>query len=182
MSRKINTRVGDRFGSRVITGFPKDRDTDGHLRCKWRCDCGNTGTGGLKSLRHTLTCVECRDRKANPPAQPVHGHASRANRTRLYDTWANTMQRTRAKSGRNARWYAGISVCPEWQKFEGFRDWALANGYVDGLSIDRLFVWGDYEPGNCEWVTRSENSRRAVQDEWRQFKECPINTVLSFGV
>jgi hypothetical protein len=92
------------------------------------------------------------------------------------------MGRTRAKAGRNARWYAGISVCPEWQKFEGFRDWALANGYREGLSLDRIFVWGDYEPGNCEWVTRSENSRRAVRDEWRQFKSCPINTVLSFGV
>lgn len=60
------------------------------------------------------------------------------------------------------RWYGlkGVSVCQEWLDFDAFRSWALANGYADGLTVDRLNSGGNYEPNNCEWVTRAENTRR----------------------
>ena len=57
----------------------------------------------------------------------------------------------------------GISVCKEWdESYEAFRDWALANGYADGLSIDRIDVDGNYEPPNCRWATNQEqqNNKR----------------------
>jgi len=170
------TKVGDRFGSRVITGFLKTRDTDGHLRCRWKCDCGNKGTGGLKSLRHTLLCQRCKPFPASVRNTSRHGHTKRGARTKLYDAWANMMQRTNPNTSslRNRRWYKGIKVCPEWQTFEGFRDWALANGYREGLSLDRIRTVRGYEPSNCEWVTRSENSRRAAEDEWRNHHHTPI--------
>ena len=38
-------------------------------------------------------------------------------------------------------------------------DWAFANGYEEGLQIDRIDVNGNYEPSNCRWVTPKENSR-----------------------
>ena len=51
----------------------------------------------------------------------------------------------------------GISVCDEWRNdFIAFRDWALANGYTDELSIDRIDPDGNYEPSNCRWVTMTE--------------------------
>jgi hypothetical protein len=179
MPFSYHTKVGDRFGSRVITGFLRERDTDGHLRCAWKCDCGTKGTAGLKAFRHTRQCEKCRNRN-QPGGTPTHGHAG-TNRTKLYDAWANMMQRTNPTSGgeRNRRWYSdrGITVCPEWRKFEAFRDWAVTNGWEKGLSLERRYSCRNYEPRNCEWITRRENSRRAVQDEWRRYDTTPIEVM-----
>jgi hypothetical protein len=50
-------------------------------------------------------------------------------------------------------------VCPEWRdSFEPFRDWALANGYADHLTLDRIDPNGYYEPNNCRWIELAEQS------------------------
>jgi len=43
----------------------------------------------------------------------------------------------------------GIIVCPEWHEREQFRQWAIVNGYVKGLRLERRDSSGDYEPDNC---------------------------------
>jgi hypothetical protein len=41
-----------------------------------------------------------------------------------------------------------------------FRDWPLANGYRDDLTIDRFPNQnGNYEPRNCRWVGSREQAR-----------------------
>ena len=52
-------------------------------------------------------------------------------------------------------------MCEEWDNsFSAFEEWSLANNYGPKMTIDRLDSRGNYEPSNCEWVTKAENGRR----------------------
>lgn len=54
----------------------------------------------------------------------------------------------------------GIRVCERWEdSFENFWE-DMGPSYRPGLTIDRKDNDKGYSPDNCEWVTRSENSRR----------------------
>lgn len=53
----------------------------------------------------------------------------------------------------------GVTVCDEWIKSPTpFIRWAVRTGYQLGLGIDRRDPFLGYSPGNCRWVTRSQQS------------------------
>ena len=54
----------------------------------------------------------------------------------------------------------GIKICEEWLNDKNsFVNWALDNGYEEGLTIDRINSDKDYCPENCRWVTLNDNAR-----------------------
>ena len=94
-----------------------------------------------------------------------HGLSS----TRLYKIFYGMKHRCYNTSNKHYKHYGGrgIKVCDEWlNDFTIFHDWAIANGYKDDLTIDRIDVNGDYEPSNCKWSTQEEqasNKRNSIR-------------------
>lgn len=64
----------------------------------------------------------------------------------------------------------GITICDDWAAPNGvhaFTEWAINAGWAEGLTLDRIDNGGNYEPGNCRFVTRAENLRnRTMTPKW----------------
>jgi hypothetical protein len=82
--------------------------------------------------------------------------------TRLYNIWGAMKTRCRNKNSPEYKNYGGrgIRYCDEWSAYIPFRDWALANGYRDDLTIDRIDNERNYEPSNCCFIPFSENAKK----------------------
>lgn len=86
-----------------------------------------------------------------------HGQAHKP----IYSVYCNMIERCHYPKDHNYKNYGarGIKVCDEWrQSKKAFFDWAYANGYKKGLSLDRIDVNGDYTPENCRWATTKQQS------------------------
>ncbi len=53
----------------------------------------------------------------------------------------------------------GIAHDPCWDDVSAFQAWAKQSGYAEGLTIERLNVDGNYEPGNCTWIPADQQSQ-----------------------
>lgn len=92
----------------------------------------------------------------------------------LRNTWSGMNRRCYDETCNVYKYYGGkgIGVCDEWRDhLDVFIAWALENGYKPGLTIDRIDHNKGYEPSNCRWVTRSENSRHAAEDTRTERRE-----------
>ena len=148
--------TGKRFNNLTALNFEYRDERHNHY-WKFRCDCGTEIIARKSAVTsgNTKQCKEC-SAKGRSEKIKTHGFCG----TRLYREWAGIIQRCENELNTSYDRYGaiGISVCEEWHKFEPFAEWALANGYSDELTIDRIDSTGNYEPSNCRWVGNLEQA------------------------
>lgn len=80
----------------------------------------------------------------------------------LYKVWSAIIDRTTNKNNKYFEYYGGrgITICGRWRNsFKGFYDWCIANGWRNGLDIDRIDNDKGYATDNCRFVSHSVNCR-----------------------
>lgn len=131
-----------------------------------RCSCGSWKLVRADALtRGTTRSCGCLQREI----RTKHGGTG----TRLYTIWNGMKDRCANQNAKNYNAYGGrgISVCDEWsQSFEAFQSWAMANGYRDDLTIDRIDNDGGYTPENCRWATRRAQSQNTRQNVYVMYR------------
>lgn len=172
-----------KFGRLTVLGVNKIHTTPcGHKERLWLClcDCGNATNVCTTSLRKgTTKSCGCLGRDARKARYTTHGLSC----NELYDRWKHMLNRCELPTDKRYRYYGerGIFVCEEWHDFTAFNEWAAANGYAKGLSLDRIDNGGPYSPENCRWAdhrTQMNNTRATRLIEYHG-KLTPLSVVAA---
>lgn len=151
--------LGARFGRLTVIGQDQTKsDAQAMWICK--CDCGNTKVIRSRDLRNgtTRSCGCLQKELARERASTLKGR----HLEKLHGVWNTMKQRCNNPRSKDFKYYGarGVSVCELWREdYLAFREWALSNGYAEGLTIDRINVDGDYTPDNCRWITIQEQQK-----------------------
>ena len=189
-TKRTIDRAGHKYGRLTVVELV---GYDQRKNALWECvcECGNTAVvascnlsdGGTKSCGclHRDSMSEANQRRV------THGFTNHP----LFKTWSAMVARCHGSNPRRNYGGRGISVYPDWRDSPvPFLEWIEANlgDRPEGMSLDRIDVHGNYEPGNLRWAdARTQNANRSVrtvskieEDTLRLFRN-PVTFVLSGG-
>ena len=159
MDRSFQDLTGERFGRLIAIKRLGEEYRENRGRWICICDCGNPTSTKTHSLTSGATkscgCLGDEVRADNRNKHRTHG----LRKTPEYNIWNLMRNRCLNPNATSYKHYGGrgISLCERWLKFENF--YADMGPRPLGLTLDRINVDGDYEPGNCRWATWIEQCR-----------------------
>lgn len=131
----------------------------GQRKTQWqcKCSCGTEKTVLGPSLTQQRTkscgCIQ-REGAAERGRASLYKHG-KSRDGGIYTSWQAMKGRCQNPADDHyARYGAkGITVCQQWRVFENFFA-DMGSTWFEGATIDRIENGGNYEPSNCQWLTR----------------------------
>lgn len=158
-----------------------------HRVAIYKCiKCGNIKNISYDNLRNGShgTCQVCSPINILGENNSNFKHGK--SNTSLHSIWRGIIKRCENSKCKSYKNYGGrgIFICKKWRNdFISFYNWAIANGYENGLTIERKDVNGDYYPENCCWITRGEqrdNRRDTLRFYGKTLKELAEESGLKY--
>lgn len=154
--------TGQKFNKWTVLERAENSASRNRVMWLCRCDCGVERV----VVRHSLTAgisksCGCHSREVTRALLTTHG----MTKTPLFSIWKG--MRTRCHNPNSKAWpdYGGrgIGICERWDKFALFYE-DMFPSYSEGMTIERINNEIGYQPDNCKWVPKSEQSknRRSV--------------------
>lgn len=141
-------------------------DTNGYRIVLARCVCGDSREYHLDNI------VASKSKSCGCVRKSIKTHG--LSEHKLYLVWAGMKRRCLYKKDHAYKRYGGrgVMICREWvNDFKVFYDWAISNGWRDGLELDKD-IKGDgklYSPDTCCFVTCKQNANKRSTSKYLEF-------------
>lgn len=175
---KLKIEIGQEFNRWKVIG---ESDRKHYWICECQCEKKTIRTIYGYNLRGNKTkSCGCRISEATTERNYKHGLAHHP----LFTIWMGIRARCNNVNDKLYQHYGacGITCYNEWQNdFKCFYDWAISNGWKDGLVIDRKNTLYGYAPENCRFCTQSQNSfnTRKRKNTSSKYKGCSFTKDVS---
>lgn len=177
--------TGQTFGRLTVRCYV---GTDKHQKRVWNCacSCGNLTDVTTTQLRLGKT-QSCGCFKTD--LHTTHGDCESPE----YYAWRSMRNRCEDPSTKYFDKYGGrgIAVCQRWSEYQNFLD-DMGRKPSKQYSLERENNDGNYEPANCKWATKSEQTRnrsvtvfvehagrRMLVQDWAKELGMPYTTLYS---
>lgn len=162
---------GDMLSGLIYLGYSPG--TSDRQRGVFKCKCGNIFTTHLSEVkRGKAKSCGCVGRQKTRERSLKHGSALSGKVTPEYKAWISMKIRCHKPGSANYKNYGakGIFVCERWLKsFDNFLE-DMGRRPSDKHSIDRINVYGNYEPSNCRWATMKEQGNNRSNNNLFTYK------------
>jgi hypothetical protein len=175
--------AGERHNRLTSVGFVGERK--GQPRWIFRCDCGTEKEMAFGAVRAgAIRSCGCLIGEANRKRLLKHGYQG----SPIYISWQGAKGRCLNPKNKSYPNYGGrgITICDRWKdSFEAFLE--DIGEQPAGLSLDRIDVNGNYEPGNCRWATQSQQmvnlrSSRRINHEGETYSIPEFASLMSVNL